>query len=107
MVGDEYAPPMLDRHPHDSEKIAWSTPPKPLGWMNRRKTPFVIKKMPPFGGRALVAEGNADVLVSETLLPSFWLALEILNALMAGRCALGSVFPTEIAAAKEDHSPYS
>ena len=48
MVGKHVLTPMLDRHPHDSEKIAMVHATQTIGMDESPKTPSAIKKMPPF-----------------------------------------------------------
>ena len=66
MVGDEHVlTPMLDRHPHDSEKIAMVHATQTIGMDESPKNAIRDKKDASILVAArLVAEGNADVLVS-------------------------------------------
>tara|TARA_B100000683_G_scaffold268209_1_gene303040 strand:+ start:351 stop:1382 length:1032 start_codon:yes stop_codon:yes gene_type:complete len=110
LVGDEHVlTPMLDRHPHDSEKIAMVHASQSIAMDESPKNAIRDKKDASIVVAArLVAEGNADVLVSAGNTGAVILACakHFKRIKGVGRCALGSVFPTEIRRGQKE-DPFS
>ena len=110
LVGNEkQIASLLDRHPHDSEKIALVHASESIGMDENPKDAIRDKSDASILVAArLVQEKNADVLVSAGNTGAVILACAQHFNRLAGikRCALGAVFPTEIRRGQKE-DPFS